>query len=125
MAALDITPLVQSGRLIIQAYGGGQFRIAGQVHVGSVLVRSEGTISWPVSAPDAVTLGSVDAWLAGVEILLVGCGPKFLPPPQDLRAALKARGVALEWMDTGAACRTFNVLLAEERRAIAGLISVP
>jgi uncharacterized protein len=47
-----------------------------------------------------------------------------MAPPPDLRVELKARGISLEWMDTGAACRTFNVLLTEEREAVAALIAV-
>ncbi len=55
---------------------------------------------------------------------MLGCGARFAPPPKGLREGLKAQGVALEWMDTGAACRTFNVLLAEDRGAAAALIAV-
>lgn len=56
--------------------------------------------------------------------MIVGCGKTFFPPPEAARAVAKAAGVALEWMDTGAACRTFNVLLGEERRVAAALIAV-
>ena len=51
-------------------------------------------------------------------------GPAFLPSPKGLRESLKDRGLVLEWMDTGAACRTFNVLLAEDRHCAAALIAV-
>lgn len=57
-------------------------------------------------------------------LLVIGCGAAFQPPPPGLRDALRAAGAALEWMDTGAACRTFNVLLAEDRGAAAALIAV-
>ena len=57
-------------------------------------------------------------------ILLIGCGTTFFPPPKSLRNALKNIGTALEWMDTGAACRTFNVLLAENRNVVSALIAV-
>ena len=57
-------------------------------------------------------------------ILIIGCGAKFIAPPEDLRDQLKIRGYSLEWMDTGAACRTYNVLLIEERDAVAALIAV-
>ncbi len=57
-------------------------------------------------------------------ILIVGCGIGDKAPPPDLRAKLKARDISLEWMNTGAACRTFNVLLTEEREAVAALIAV-
>jgi len=59
-----------------------------------------------------------------VEVLLVGCGSAMALIDPDLRDAARARGVALEPMDTGAACRTYNVLMAEDRRVAAALIAV-
>jgi uncharacterized protein len=118
---------VPAGRQLIQSYGEGRFRIAGVVHVGSVLVRPDRTQPWPVTEAVAITAEGLIAALGpepAVDILLIGCGAAFLPAPKELRTTLKAAGMALEWMDTGAACRTFNVLLAEERRAAAALIAV-
>lgn len=69
-------------------------------------------------------LSAVLANADDIDILLVGCGPTFAAIPKGLRAALKDAGIILEWMDTGAACRTFNVLVAEERRVAAALIAV-
>ncbi len=119
--------MVPSGRQLIQGYGDGRFRVAGQVYSGSVLVFPERTLSWPVREPAGITLASLDAVTGGdvpTDILLVGCGPRFMPVPAELTGALRAAGVALEWMDTGAACRTFNVLLGEDRRVAAALIAV-
>ncbi len=59
-----------------------------------------------------------------VEILMLGCGGRFAMVPAELRQALRAEGIALEAMDTGAACRTYNVLLAEDRRVAAALIAL-
>ena len=127
MGGADITPVVASGGQLIETYGEGRFRIAGVIYAGSVLVLPERVEPWPITEAAAVTLAS----LAPVtqpkpppEILLVGCGKGFGPAPSGLGAALRQAGVALEWMDTGAACRTFNVLLAEERRVAAALIAV-
>jgi len=58
------------------------------------------------------------------DILIVGCGPVFVDEPAGLRSGLRTHGIVLEWMDTGAACRTYNVLLAEDRRLAAALIAV-
>ena len=126
---MDITPQVPEGRQLIQGYGGGGFRIAGQRHRGSVLVRRERTEAWAVADAAAVTLESLAGLVRTVsdetpEILLVGCGAKAMVPPVVLRRELRSMGVSLEWMDTGAACRTFNVLIAEERRVAAALIAV-
>jgi len=91
-----------------------------------VLVFPERTVSWPVSAAQDITLESLTEVTGedGVEILVVGCGARFEPPPSGLREGLSEKGVVLEWMDTGAACRTFNVLLAEDRACAAALIAV-
>ena len=56
------------------------------------------------------------------EILVLGCGARAVFVPPDLRAALKAAGLGLEVVDTGSACRIYNVLLAESRRVAAALI---
>jgi uncharacterized protein len=126
---MDITPLVPAGRQIIESYGSGRFRIAGEVHQGSVLVFSDRTESWNIDSPDLVTAESLAPVIAAgkagdVELLLLGCGPRLIQAAAPLRAALRDAGIGLESMDTGAACRTFNVLLAEGRRVAAALIAV-
>ncbi len=124
---MDITPLVPAGRQLIQSYGDGRFRIAGKLHEGSVLVLPGETLSWPVTEVAGITFDSLNPLIQedhGAEILLIGCGPRFVLEPPSLRDALRAAGLVLEWMDTGAACRTFNVLLAEERPAAAALVAV-
>lgn len=125
--SLDINPAVRQDQQLIQAYGDGRFKIAGTAFEGSVIVFREKTIDWHVTLHtdiDAASLAPVIAETADVDILLIGCGPTFQAIPKDLRQALKAHGIIMEWMDTGAASRTFNVLLAEERRVAAALIAV-
>jgi uncharacterized protein len=112
-------------RQVIQAYGQGRFRVSGRVFEGSILLTPDSAEPWPVRRPRDITASSLDPVPAdAVDILLVGCGERFGPPPKGLAEALRARGLALEWMDTGAACRTFNVLMAEDRRCAAALIAV-
>jgi uncharacterized protein len=127
MSNLDVTPLVVEGRQLIEAYGGGGFRVAGRVHRGSVIVLPESTLAWGVADAVAITVDSLAPAVSAdppAEVVLIGCGSRFVPPVREIRASLREIGVALEWMDTGAACRTFNVLLAEERRIAAALIAV-
>ncbi len=124
---LDVKPVVLQGRQMIQGYGDGQFRISTIQYPGSVLVFPEITHPWVATTSDDVTveaLAPVYAASESVDILLVGCGLDFVSVPEGLRASLKETGISLEWMDTGAACRTFNVLVAEERRVAAALIAV-
>jgi uncharacterized protein len=116
-----------TGRQLIQSYWEGGFRIAGLRHEGSVLVLPQRTLAWPVRGLDEVTLeslGPIRAAEPSVEILLLGCGRRFAMASADLRQALHGEGIALEPMDTSAACRTYNVLVAEERRVAAALIAL-
>jgi uncharacterized protein len=121
---MAVTP---TGPQRIQGYDEGGFRIAGSRHAGSVLVLPEQTLAWPVSAPEQVTTQSLEPIRAAepaVEILVLGCGPRFVLIPAELRAALKTDGIVIEAMDTRAACRTYNLLLAEGRRVAAALIAL-
>ncbi len=124
---MDVTPIVPAGRQLIQGYDAGGFRIAGIRHGGSVLVLPERTLAWPIAAPEQITaesLAPVRAAEPTVEILVLGCGARFVMIPADLRAALRAERIVVEAMTTGAACRTFNLLLAEDRRVAAALIAL-
>ena len=116
-----------AGRKTIQAYGNGGFTIDRVRFEGSVLVFPLRVVAWPVTRFDEVTVDSVaDALsgVSGVELLLVGCGTRGEPAPAALRDGLREAGVVADFMDTGAACRTFNVLMSEDRRAAAALIAV-
>ncbi|WNJ98269.1 Mth938-like domain-containing protein [Thalassospiraceae bacterium LMO-JJ14] len=125
--SLDINPVVPNDRQLIQSYGDGRFKVTGEVYEGSILVFPERTRLWPVTHFEHIdheSLSEVVAERDAVDILLVGCGERFKAVPKGLRAALKDAGIVLEWMDTGAACRTYNVLVAEERRVAAAILAV-
>ena len=59
-----------------------------------------------------------------VDLLLWGCGDVMSPVTENIRSEFKKKNIVVEKMDTGAACRTFNVLIAEDRRVAAALIPV-
>jgi uncharacterized protein len=127
---LDLTPLIPSGRQIVESYGEGRFRVTGELHQGAILVFPERTLAWSVASAEQASLENLGPVLAGgregiVELLLFGQGPRMLLVPPALRQGLKAAGIVVESMDTGAACRTYNVLMAEGRRVAAALIAVP
>lgn len=118
---------VATGRPVIEAYGPAGFRIGGVDHAGSVLVLPDRTLAWAVTAISEVTPDSLAAVLGlrgAVELLLLGTGARMKAAPPALRQALRANGIALEPMDTGAACRTYNVLVAEDRRVAAALMRI-
>lgn len=111
----------------IDGYGPDGFRIAGVLHAGPLLVASGLIAPWPVSGLADAALGTFDPLLASdtaFELLIVGCGARLSPPPRGLSAALRERNIGLEPMDTGAACRTYNLLLIEGRAVAAALLPV-
>ncbi len=125
--SLDISPMVPAGRQLIQSYGDGQFTISDIVYTGPVIVLPEETRSWSPADPSNFTTDDFNPVLAleePVDIFLLGCGQtgQFIHP--SLRDALRESGITIEAMDTGAACRTFNVLLSEDRRVAAALLPV-
>ena len=122
---MDVTPLIPPGKQIIEAYGEGGFRISGQRVEGSVIVFPDKVIAWAGDI-DAGNLQAVSAAgrAGSVELLLIGTGARMTQIDRALRQALRADGVVIEAMDTGAACRTYNVLMAEGRRVAAALIAV-
>ncbi|MFA5950464.1 MAG: MTH938/NDUFAF3 family protein [Hyphomicrobium sp.] len=112
----------------IDAYGNGGFRFAGMSHKGSLLCLPSGIFEWAgVGSIGDVSLQKLQKVLDDrqrVGLLLLGTGPELKRPSLDVRQAFVAASVGLEIMDTGAACRTFNVLLAEGRAIAAALIAV-
>lgn len=115
------------GRAPIDAYGDGGFRFADMSHRGSILCLPSGIYGWEPRDAGALKLKDFERVLAEaaqIEILLVGTGRDILRLPPDLREALKAAGVSSDPMSTGAASRTFNVLLAEDRAVAAALVAV-
>ena len=115
------------GRAPIDAYGDGGFRFAGMSHRGSLLCLPSGIFAWPVARAgemDRESLAAVIAEADNIDVLLVGTGRELTPLPRPLREALSGVRIIAEPMSTGAAVRTFNVLLAEERAVAAALIAV-
>ena len=123
----DVSPLIPSGRQLIESYGENRFRVAGLVHTGSIIVLPGKTVPWSASTWAGVTIDSlsaIDPHAADIEVLLLGCGENAQLPSRALRDALREKGIVVEPMNTGAACRTFNVLMAEDRRVAAALVAV-
>lgn len=115
------------GRAPIDAYGNGGFRFADMSHRGSLLCLPSGIYAWNATGPDdisAVSFRKVMAEAGEIEILLVGTGRDLVPLSEALRIDFRAAGISADSMATGAAVRTFNVLLSEGRAAAAALLAV-
>lgn len=131
MAAMNFSRAGKDGApdgvAVVAAYGDGGFRVGGNRVEGSVMIVNNQVHSWSVQHHGDLTLesmASLDAADPAVEILLIGTGAALAQIPGDVRAALAARGVNVDVMDTGAAARTYNVLTLENRRVAAALIAV-
>ncbi len=124
---MDRTPLIPEGRQVVQSYYPGGFLVTGERFAGSILVFPERTLAWSVTSTggiDSEALAPVIAAEPAVDFLLLGCGTRGNQVAVELREVLRAGGIGVEAMDTGAACRTYNVLMAEERRVAAALIAL-
>ena len=111
----------------IEAYGDGGFRFAGMSHRGSLMVLPSGIYAWDAADAGTLTIANFDHLLADrtqIEFVLLGTGHAQVFPSLALRQAFEALDIGLEAMSTGAAARTFNVLLAEGRKVAAALIAV-
>jgi uncharacterized protein len=120
---MDVTPLIREGAQVIQSYAMGTFRVSGKVYEGAILVTPTQTIPWNASTPlKTEAFGPVMDLKDSLDVVLLGTGKtmQFLAP--DVRKALKEQGLSVDSMDTGAACRTYNVLMAEGRRVAAVLL---
>ena len=115
------------GRAPIDAYGNGGFRFADMSHRGSILCLPSGIHGWDKDEGAPLTVADLQRVLdeAGdIEVLLVGTGKEIRPLPPEIKAALRERKISSDPMSTGAAVRTFNVMLAESRAVAAALIAV-
>jgi uncharacterized protein len=112
---------------LIDAHGGGGFRFAGMSHRGSLLYLPDGIWAWPVAALGGLTDEALSLVFAGgsaLDFFILGTGSEPSIVPVALRARFREAQISLDAMTTGAAVRTYNVMLMESRRVGAGLIAV-
>ena len=126
---MDVTPLIPSDRKVITGYGPGLIRVNEQPFDKPLMVWPTQTTPWRVGDISALTLADFEFLRTEhsdepIEVLLIGTGStmQFMAP--KLREAIRALGPVPDIMDTGAACRTYNVLLAEGRPIAAALLPV-
>ena len=108
----------------IQAYDDGQVTVMGKVFTDNIIVLAKQTIEgWTNRPIKELDQTAIDALLAlDVEVLILGTGKQQVFPAPSLFAALANKGIGIEVMTTAAACRTYNILLAEERPVAAALL---
>ncbi len=129
MAATIVRDAHYPGRAAIEAYGNGGFRFAGMSHRGDLICLPSGIYGWKNrTSPDRIVLADLEAVFAEgdqIQVLLVGTGADLVPLSVEVRDRCREAGIVAEPMATGAAVRTFNVLLAEGRAVATALTAVP
>jgi uncharacterized protein len=118
---MRLTEIAYSGATPIDGYGPGFFRLGGAVHLGGVLLLPAGLSAWSGYDETAAILEAG----AGIDVLILGTGSEIAAPPAPFRAALEGAAFGHEIMATPTACRAYNMLLAEGRRAGAALLPMP
>jgi len=107
----------------ITGYGEGYVLVNGQRHQSSLIVMADRVLAWDAGSFDSLTEKNLDDLKdLGVEIVLLGTGPTQRFPHPRLTARLVRAGIGVEVMDVRAACRTYNILVAEARKVAAALL---
>ena len=115
------------GQAPIEAYGNGGFRFAGMSHKGSILCLPDAIQAWSVATVEELDVASLAPILAdplAVDLVLIGTGAEHRWPAEAVRQAFRNAAIGIDVMSTGAAARTWNVLIAEGRPVAAALIAV-
>lgn len=126
-AGIEVRNAHFPGRAPIEAYGNGGFRFASMSHIGSLMCLPTGVYGWDVSNTSDLKPSAFDRLIEeaeNIEILLIGTGIGLFPIQKELRAIFKKAAIQADSMSTGAAVRTYNVLLAEERAVAASFLAV-
>jgi len=113
-----------SGRYSIQAYEAGQITINEKTYNQSLVMSASEIISpWPVTSLDALTANHLDCiYDLKPDVVLLGTGESQVFPESDMLGLFARQGIGVEIMSNGALCRTFNILVAEDRQVVAAII---
>ncbi|GAB4513401.1 MAG: Mth938-like domain-containing protein [Sulfuricaulis sp.] len=114
-----------AGQNFIRAYAPGSITINDTAYTRSLIVTPEQVMDWPPASFAGLLAGHFEMLAAmRPEVLILGTGAKLQFPSPRLTRALIEANIGLEVMDTGAACRTYNILMSDGRRVAAALLMI-
>jgi uncharacterized protein len=121
---MKLTLDANQGANLIRSHAVGEVRVGEHVlHRSCIVTRDDVIADWrPASLADLLESDLVPLFATNPELVLLGTGAAHRFAPAAIRGAFVQRRVGLETMDLGAACRTFNILVQEERRVCAALL---
>jgi len=114
------------GQNFIRAYAAGQVTINQEVYTGSLVVTPQRIIAgWPPTSPAELLAAHFEVIVSlRPELVILGTGARLqFPAPSIIRPLVEA-GIGIEIMDTGAACRTYNILMSDGRSVAAALMMI-
>jgi uncharacterized protein len=122
---MQFTEDSSSGINVIRAYGGGELRVNGNVYRGALILSASTLIAEPNihNLEDLIAVEISRILALEPELVLLGTGARQIFPVASFGAQFLRLRIGFEVMDTGAACRTFNVLVAERRQVAALLLA--
>jgi len=109
---------------VITAYGEDSVSVNGKVFEQSlILANTEFSEHWGLSSIEQLADEHIEQILSfDPELIIIGTGDKLVFPKVEVYSAIIKRGIGVDFMDTHAACRTYNILMSEGRGVVAGLI---
>ena len=114
-------------RALITAYGNGGFRVLGERYDGSIILLNDRVHAWSVSSISTIVPDDFRMFAeheGKLDTLLLGCGMTSVAVPQTIRTFLREIGIVVDAMNTGAACRTYNLLVSDDRQIAAAIIAI-
>ena len=110
------------GRKLFTGYGEGYVSVNDERHTGNIVVAPDQVTAWDARSPETLQPAHLQAVLAlNPEIVILGTGARLQFPRPEIMRPLTEASVGFEAMDTRAACRTYNILMAEGRRVVAAI----
>jgi uncharacterized protein len=122
---MRLTQESSPGINLIRAHGGGELRVNENIYRGAVILSASTVIAEPniQNLDDLIAIDVSRILALEPELVLLGTGARQIFPAPSFGAQFLRAGIGFEVMDTGAACRTFNVLVGEQRRVAALLLA--
>jgi uncharacterized protein len=113
-----------TSRYSIQGYDTNQITVNERVYTQSLILSPDQMVSsWPVDSVTALQPQHLDSiFEMKPDVILLGTGEKQIFPDISILGYFAAKGFGVEVMNTGALCRTFNILVAEDRHVVAAII---
>lgn len=121
---MKLTDESRTAANMVRSYEPGELRVGEASYTRSCVIAAQMIVTdWPPQTIDELAPEHLDTVLAlQPDVVILGTGPRQHFPSTALISKVLGRGIGFEVMDTAAACRTFNILLAEDRRAVAALM---